>query len=232
MNRRITGRFIRYLALGVACVVVLPCRALSAESVYESASLGAIGYTYLEGTVPWRGSVINPDVYTGVVFELAAPVTTTRIGGHFVRRQIASADFFGAMIKLTGPNDLPDSYDFSTPDVLGTTLLSFPTTSSQVFGDLSLRLDSGWYALVFASGYFGANGAGASVISGADYGSPRYIGWVDQTNPILRQWSYLSNYFDGQRFVVEGRIVPEPAFLSMCIAGFLSLACGSRARRR
>jgi hypothetical protein len=167
-----------------------------------------------------------------VLFELTSPAVTTRIGGHFVRRQIADADFFGAIVKLTGPNDLPDSDDFSTPDVLGISQLTFPATSDEVFGDLSLRLDEGWYALVFASGQFGTDGQGATVSSGTDYGSPRYIAWVYQSNPILRQWFYSSSRFDGQRMVVEGRLVPEPISSTICLTGILLLSVGRRRRTR
>ncbi len=36
------------------------------------------------------------------------------------------AEFFGAIVSLSGPTDLPDSIDLTGPDVLGTTLISVP----------------------------------------------------------------------------------------------------------
>jgi hypothetical protein len=227
MTRKFVRVATRSLSICIFYVLFSLSHSLSADTLYESASLGTTGLDYSSGSLPVIGHVISPLVYTGVVFELPSPAVTTRVGGHFVRRETFDSDFFGAIVKLTGPDDLPDSYDFSTPDVLGTSYLSFPTTSDEVFGDLSLSLEEGWYALVFASGYLGTSGQGALVVTGTDYGSPRYIARVYESNPNLSQWFYSSNTFDGQRFLVEGRFVPEPISAALVLTGTLFIA-GSR----
>jgi hypothetical protein len=107
---------------------------------------------------------------------------------------------------LGDEDDFPDSLDFSTPDLLGSTLLTFPVSSDEVFGNLTLSLEPGWYALVFGSGLFGAIGDGATVRNGTDISNPRYIGlqpfsgfgWFNRSTTLNR------------RFVVLGEIVPEP----------------------
>ena len=86
---------------------------------------------------------------------------TTRIGGHFVGG-FSETDFFGAIVGLTDSLDFPDSLDLSTPDVISASTLTFPDTSDEVFGGLSVNLQPGWYALVFGSGLFGTDGRGSA----------------------------------------------------------------------
>jgi hypothetical protein len=159
--------------------------------------------------------------YNGVRFQLNQSVLTTEIGGHFVAP--TGGTFFGAIVELVDEEDFPDSGDLSTPDVLGNTLLAFSASSAEVFGDLSLSLDPGWYAMVFGSALFGATGDGAALLNNLDIGSPSYIGhqplsgsgWGNLLNPIFR------NY----RFVVRGNLIPEPTAVALMIAaaffGFL-----------
>jgi hypothetical protein len=91
---------------------------------------------------------------------------------------------------------------------VGVTTLTFPEPSAEVFGNLQLRLDPGWYALVFGSGLFGATGRGAAVLNNPDIGDPSYIAF--QPGPGFG-WDNLSSLFRNFRFVVEGRVVPEPS---------------------
>ncbi len=123
------------------------------------------------GDVP--ATSVNRFVFTGVRFQLTQPVITSQIGGHFVEAN--SGSFFGAIVALDDESDFPDSGDFSSSDFLGSTLLTFPHPSAEVFGDLSLSLDPGWYALVFGSGLFEATGAGAAPRNNTDIGNPTYI---------------------------------------------------------
>jgi hypothetical protein len=223
---------VQCVALFAFCIVVLQCRILAAEKLFESGSLGPTGYTYPDpiGHLPWDAHVISPNVYCGVLFELDKPATISRIGGHFMRRSDFGTDFFGAIIELTGPDDFPDSSDFSTPDVRGVTRLTIPTASAEVFGDISIGLEDGWYALVFASGYFGADGRGSSLCTGTVYGSPTYISWTP-TGPGIG-WSYSSSWAQGQHLVVEGQFVPEPASHVLWVAGVVSYVARLRRRPR
>jgi hypothetical protein len=196
------------LILGLS--IGLVAGAARADVLFESGTLGPTGVTWTDltnGNV--MGSNISRNVFNGTRFYLARPAVTTRIGGHFAAQ--APGNFFGAIVKLTGEDDIPDSGDLATPDVLGHTLLTFPTPSAEVFGNMNLNLDPGWYAVVFGSGLFGTLAAGGTVQNGNDIGTPSYlsyetgVGWTTPINPIFR------NY----RFVVEGNVVAEPSTLGL-----------------
>lgn len=192
-----------------------------AAILYESGTLGSTGVTWSDvENQAVLGANISMFAYNGVKFQLTQPVLTTEIGGHFVAP--VGGTFFGALIALDNEADFPDSGDLSTADVLGHALLPFPTSSAEVFGDLALSLNPGWYALVFGSGLFGATGRGAALLNNPDIDNPSYIGhqplsgfgWGTLINPIFR------NY----RFAVNGEVVPETtAFCLSTIASCLLL---------
>src|SRR5690349_6005324 len=98
----------------------------SADVLFESSTLGPTGITWTQLTdqsVP--GTNVKDTVFVGARFQLSEPVVTSEIGGHFVGP--ISGSFFGAIVELTSESDFPNSNDLTTPDVLATTLLSFPT---------------------------------------------------------------------------------------------------------
>jgi len=175
----------------------------SADILFESGTLGPTGTA--EGAIP--STNVSAGVYPGVRFQLTQPVKTEQIGGHFV--DDLGGTFFGAIVKLEDATDFPDSADLSTPDVLGATQLTFPVLSAEVFGDLSLSLNPGWYALVFGTGRFGTSGSGGALRNNPDIGDPAYIGlhlgdgWFN--------FADLSDVLDfsNHRFVING--VPEPS---------------------
>lgn len=198
----------------LVAVVTLPASPADATTIFESGTLGPTGLP--QGSV--AATNVTPAVFVGVRFQLTQPVVTTQVGGHFV--DLSNGTFFGAIVELDDENDFPDSGDLSSTDVLGSTVLTFPVPSDEVFGNLGLSLDPGWYALVFGSGLFGANGDGAAVRNGTDIGDPKYIafqpasafGWINITS--------LPNH----RFVIKGQVVPEPSasvFTAMAALLFL-----------
>jgi len=196
----------------------------AADTIFESGTLGPTGVTWddlLAETV--GGTNVRSVVFTGVRFELQQPVLTTQIGGHFLQRPGSDPNgdgsFFGTIVALENENDFPDSGDLSTTDVLGSTLLRFPNPSDEVFGDLSLRLDPGWYALVFGSGLFGATAGGAALGNNPDIGTPSYISFQPGSGVT---WIEISPLFKDHRFVLSGRVVPEPSALALMIAAFFS----------
>src|SRR5688572_22009327 len=216
MRQIITGVVIvfKMMTLAVALATMVTTTKASADVLYESGALGPTGVPFTDlvgGIVP--GTNINAFVFPGVRFELNEPAITTQIGGHFVAP--ISGTFFGAIIALEDENDFPDSIDLTSPDVVGSTLLTLPILSDEVFGDLSLSLDPGWYALVFGSGLFGAGSYGGAVRDGLDIGDPSYIAF----DPNL-DWFNLNifqTFFDNHRFVVKGSIVPEPNTLCLTV---------------
>jgi len=179
-----------------------------AAIIFESGTLGPTG-------IPWSdfedqtelGVNVNSEVFQGVRFELPAPAHISRIGGHFVAPH--SGTFFGAIVALDAGNDFPDSEDLSTPDVLGAALLTFPVSSAEVFGDLALLLEPGWYALVFGSGLFDATGVGGVPVNNTDIGTPDYIGFMTGFG-----WGHRLH---NKRFVVEGMIIPEPSATTLSL---------------
>ena len=155
-------------------------------------------------------------------FQLDQPVITEQIGGHFVSG--SSGTFFGAIVELEDGNDTPDSFDFSTSDFLGATILTFPVPSDEVFGNLTLSLNPGWFALVFGSGLFGTNGDGGAVRNGTDIGTPSYI--VAQPFSGVSVWVDSTSDLPNHRFVVNGQIVPEAATIALSsVASFFILIC-------
>jgi hypothetical protein len=200
----------------VLCFVFCTCNAASADVLFESGALGPTGVTWTElvnGTVP--GINITSHVFNGVRFELTSPVMTTQVGGHFASP--SGGAFFGSVVRLTDENDFPDSGNLSTPDVLGSTLIAFPESSGEAFGNLSLSLDPGWYVLVFGSGLFGATSSGGAVGNNPDIDDPTYIGWQSGTGWF--NLSDLSDVFDfsNYRFVIVGSVVPEPTSAALIL---------------
>ncbi len=209
--RRTKIQFLRSFSM---LVVMLSCpfaaTQVNADILFESGTLGPTGVTWSDlssQTVP--GTNISSFAFNGVRFRLNQPVITTEIGGHFVAP--TTGTFFGAIIALDDENDFPNSGDLSTSDVLGATLLTFPVSSAEVFGQLPLSLDSGWYALVFGSGLFGATADGGAVRNGVDIEDPAYIAFQPP------RWSNLTSLFDNHRFVVKGTVVPEPSTIALVV---------------
>lgn len=190
----------------------------SAATIFESGTLGPTGLP--QGSV--IASNITPAVFAGVRFQLTETVNTTQIGGHFVDEN--NDTFFGAIVQLDDENDFPDSADLSSTDVLGHTELTFPVPSDEVFGDLKLSLDPGWYALVFGSGLFGVNGDGAAPLTNPDIATPQYIAFQPSVG-----WLNLEGFLSDFRFVVQGNVVPEP---TSCKIFALSSLCLLISRRK
>ena len=192
-----------------------------AETIlFESGALGPTGVTWQEGLDgEVQGSSVSDQVFSGVRFELTQPILTTEIGGHFFSPN--GGEFFGAIVALDDENDFPNSEDLSTSDVLGVTSLVFPVDSAEAFGDINLSLDPGWYALAYGSGLFGVDGEGGMVLNNPDIGNPTYL--ARQLSP---GWFNLSDLSDAKdfvdfRFVIKGTIIPEPASVSLVVAGLL-----------
>jgi hypothetical protein len=213
----------RIFRIAVTIVFMVTISEARAGILFESGTLGPTGLTwdghFVEGV---GGTNVERAAFVGVRFELTQPVVTTHIGGHFLQRPEANpqgdGSFFGSIIELVDENDFPDSGNLSTPDVVGSTLLTFPDPSDEVLGALSLRLDPGWYALVFGSGLFGSSAGGVALRNNSDIGSPTYIsfpvgGW--------QGWTTLFSFLRDHRFVVRGSIVPEPASVGLIATALL-----------
>jgi VCBS repeat-containing protein len=109
--------------------------------------------------IPAGGSAIIPEQPLMIRFEVYGLVRTSRIGG-MIGASDPEARMFGAIVALSDRDDVPDSLDMSTPDVLGHTLIAGTTTTAPASAMLSVELNEGWYALVFGAGQFGGTGTG------------------------------------------------------------------------
>lgn len=190
----------------------LPILGHADDILFESATLGPTGITLQQQIDEQiQGTNVNQSVFVGARFEIATPANVSRIGGHFTADS-AGGDFFGAIVQLSGPDDLPDSADLSTVDVLGSTLLTFPSPSADVYGELEVSLDPGWYGVVFGSGLFGASGAGAALRNNPTNDASALIGWQSGIGWGPRDLT------PGRYFSVVGRVIPEPSSAVLAIA--------------
>jgi len=194
----------------------------SGAIIYESGTLGATGVTWQQaqdGEV--EAESIQHKKFTGARLHLDQPVQVTHIGGHFFAP--TAGTFFGAIVELDDENDFPDSEELDTPDVVGSTLLTFPAPSGEVFGTLSISLNPGWYAVVFGSDIFSATGSGGVVSNSTDIGTPDYIGFLNGFG-----WGTRS---PSKRFVIKGNIVPEPT-VAVMLSIFTLLTLTHKPRRK
>ena len=208
--RRIDIMPLKPTTLLPAIVLFLLPAVSQAAILFESGTLGPTGLT--QGAV--TASNISSSVFAGVRFQLSQPVVTTQIGGHFVDQ--ANGSFFGAIIELDDQNDFPDSGDLSTPDVLGATSLTFPVPSAEVFGDLTVSLAPGWYALVFGSDLFGSTGDGAAPANNPDIETPVYVAFQPGFG-----WSNLTGFLSASDSLSKGK-----KFLSPLLWPFFYLQYG------
>lgn len=194
---------------------------LQGATLFESASIGPTGIVIenlYNQTI--KGLNIGHRLFSGVRFRLNSPVEVENVGGHFIAFE-PSNSLFAAIVSLDEETDFPNSFELVSNDVLGVTLIDLPQQSAEVFGELSLQLSPGWYALVFGSDLFGATGGGGAVLNGQDFGMPSYI-TASENIPGIR-WEEHSSNFRNMRFVVNGFQIPEPASLSILFVGIANV---------
>lgn len=105
------------------------------------------------------GITISKAFYSGFRFQIATPVRLRRIGATLSNDTTGPASVFGAIVRLTGGSDTPDSATLTTPDVLARVVIPLPpvgASAAAVSAALTLDLEPGWYAAVFGAGAFGA----------------------------------------------------------------------------
>jgi len=195
--RRGNSRYFCALALLAACLATATCA--DAEILFQTATSGPTGQTC------GQGLAVDSNFFPGTRFQLTQPAVTSAVGGHFLPTDfVTPRTVFGAIVRLTGPDDFADSADLSTTDVLGTTLITVPPTgSTNVSGPLVLSLSPGWYALEFGSGRFGATGDSGLISGNSLVGTPDIFSVRQSDGNIAFQASE-------PRMFVEGTSVPEP----------------------
>lgn len=134
-----------FLLLALLLPGVTPLAA-AGSPIYESAQLGPLA---VSGDPP---PVVVADQSVGVKFHVSESVTTGSIGGFFAPYAAGvEAEIVGAIVRLDGPDDFPDSFDLTTSDVLAQTRIRISEPAGDFAGELSVTLTEGWYAVVFAA---------------------------------------------------------------------------------
>jgi hypothetical protein len=205
------GRLIPFFVATV-CGLVMPSSA-RAEILFESGATGPsvtdVLYHPVLGVqlLGWR-------------FLVTEPVSVTGLGGHLLSNDGTRATL-GSLVALTGPADVPDSFDRSTPDFLATTTLLATSPSSDVQGSIDpLQLAPGWYGLVYGD-Y--AAGFGTYMVRGnPPLGSNTFFA-AAHPDSAYYAWTVENDV----RFFVVG--VPEPA--TGIMSGAALLHCLRRRRR-
>ena len=184
---------------GIGCAAVLAMIAATAQGglLYESAISGPTGQTS-------GGGVITDDrFFSGQTFFVDQAWDVTAVGAHL---RGGSGSVFAALATVDSKFDTPSPTDLSGTDVLTTTLVQLSLTGSDnVSGPVDLRLEPGWYALVFGSGKFGAT---------SSFGS----GLLSNNTPIGSPYTFAMRQSDGAvfgqasepRIFIEGALAVAP----------------------
>ena len=187
--------------LVILLVALLPLTAL-AFPIYQSATLGPTGQI---GGYPFA---IDVDQTLGVRFYVDKRVTIGSIGGYFTESQPGvESDIVGAIVRLHGSHDFPNSFDLTTRDVLGKTSIHVSDPSGDFAGNLDLTLRRGWYALVFAPGGSGQTSAREAHMPTVNTGHRRPSYFFGRTTSSKRKgFEYIDGGgLDGLRMFVEYR---------------------------
>jgi hypothetical protein len=208
------NRSVLFFTLAVVCISI--ARESQAAIIHESASLGFTG-------ISGAPSASLNGTYLGSRFSVNTVVQVESVGGHLLGI-FGPATIFAAIVSLTSPTTLPsgDPFDATT---LGSTLFSVPSPSEDLLFPFSVTLNPGHYALIFGVEPTSTN-PGAMPTNNFDIpGRASYFRW----NQLSGEWTNSAP--TGLRFVVTGRVIPEPCSFALFCLGSLG-ACGIYRRFR
>ncbi len=212
-------------------LLAMPMSQALALIIYDTGT-NTIGSTGLYG-----GNAVYDDEYLGVKFEATHNYHAWSIGGHFGGTE--NTTIFAAIVKLDSVVDLPDSNDLSTADVIAYAVFAVPRASDVVWAPISGNIKKGqWYALIFGTGLFGANGIAYVPYENVTIESPAYIFSYKKSEDMwydpYGSGSSNSPKAFGYIGLTTDRVarIPESSTLLLLSAGLAGLGILSRKLRR
>ena len=140
-----------FLLLAFMTLSLAQGASLYADIVLNTASGPAIGGSIIVGDSGWP------------MHRFAVNSTTQlqAIGGYFqnvsyVGVPAVPRNIFAAIVRLSGPTDFPDSFNLTTPDVIGVTGINIGIATQAYVGLVDMSIGPGWYALQIGTGAFGS----------------------------------------------------------------------------
>ncbi len=159
-----------FVCLLTLILLAIPMSQALSSVIYDTGTntIGSIG--------AYGGTAVSDSQYIGVKFEATHNYHASSIGGHFGGTE--NTTIFAAIVELDSVFDLPDSSTLSTPDVIAETVFPVPRSSDVVWAPISANIKKDtWYALIFGTGLFGANGLAYVPYENVTTESPAYIFW-------------------------------------------------------
>ena len=137
------------------------------------------------------GLVVGGNAWPGWRFEVPAEVSSFRVAEVGYYGTYTTGSIFAALVALDGSADDPDSIDLSSDDVVAASAFtSLPvSTDADVVVPLSATLTPGWYAVVFGTDAFGAQGGSGTIRDGQSTvtGSQLAFSLIQSTGELVLQ---------------------------------------------
>jgi hypothetical protein len=127
-----------------------------------------------------QSASISAGVWTGYRFEV--PADAIQFNLRIVQLKAGgTGTLFAALVRLTGPSDVPDTPTLTSSDVLQTAIVTLSGNASTITqAPLLASLSPGWYGIWFGAGAFGAPSATNASANSQSAGP----GCTNRTNPV------------------------------------------------
>ena len=226
----------RSVKAGLATVLVVVLMHGLTQDLY---AMPTVLFDTAAGATTTSGMLISDDFWQYHRFEVTAPTRLVTVGGVFINFSNTTIDIFSAIVRLSSPTDLPDSLDLSTPDLLGTTLLSIsPATISEpikVEAPIDLILEPGWHALGFGTGAFGSPSSvttGVGLVNHTIDLAPGQFPVTAIKDPNNLNFGFLSQGAEPRIFATAQPVnaIPEPVTATAAVMSLIALSYNVRRR--